>query len=166
MGLTDDGDFLMSGINGGIDPPLLLAGPTPSPPGSVVPDDDFLAGLLLGPPTPPQDAAAASGAASASAAEATAFDPHEVAAEVVRAFVRALLPSPGATERDCDHYATILVSHVGFDPDCIESAHELQYGDLSFMKVLHRRIFWKEWKSLTDDHPAAPAAAEEEDEKR
>ena len=40
------------------------------------------------------------------------------------------------------------LANIGFDPDCDEISIELKYEDLTFMKLLHRRYFWKEWNKL------------------
>jgi len=40
------------------------------------------------------------------------------------------------------------LANIGFDPDCDEISIELKYEDLAFMKLLHRRYFWKEWNKL------------------
>jgi hypothetical protein len=57
-------------------------------------------------------------------------------------FLLSILAS--SDEADLRKYSKSLF-RLGFHPDCASSL-ELQFEDLSFMKLLHQRYFWKEWK--------------------
>jgi hypothetical protein len=69
---------------------------------------------------------------------------------IVKEWLLELLPN--LDMYDVETYAEGLTS-IGFDPNC-KSQCELQYDDLNFMRVLHRRYLYKE--ILGEGHPFEP----------
>ena len=145
FGLTEDGDFLMSGINADLSEEEL------SDLSSIQPDRnrnnnmmtnpfaDMLNKPLLGSSMMPPTTITAAGT------QQIICEEDEEVIGVVEEFLSTILPSH---PHDCARYAEIFVTELGFDPDC-ESSQELTYEDLEFMKKLHARHFWKEWTNLT-----------------
>jgi hypothetical protein len=69
---------------------------------------------------------------------------------IVKEWLLELLPN--LDMYDVETYAEGLTS-IGFDPNC-KSQCELQYDDLNFMRVLHRRYLYKE--IMGEGHPFEP----------
>jgi hypothetical protein len=69
---------------------------------------------------------------------------------IVKEWLLELLPNLDIY--DVESYAEGL-SNIGFDPNC-KSQCELQYDDLDFMRVLHRRYLYKE--IMGEGHPFEP----------
>lgn len=69
---------------------------------------------------------------------------------IVKEWLLELLPNLDIY--DVESYAEGL-SNIGFDPNC-KSQCELQYDDLDFMRVLHRRYIYKE--IMGEGHPFEP----------
>ena len=69
---------------------------------------------------------------------------------IVKEWLLELLPNLDIY--DVETYAEGLTS-IGFDPNC-KSQCELQYDDLNFMRVLHRRYLYKE--IMGEGHPFEP----------
>lgn len=69
---------------------------------------------------------------------------------IVKEWLLEILPS--LTESDTEAYAEGL-TNIGFHPQCA-SMCELKYGDLDFMKALHRRYLYNEITG--DEHPFEP----------
>jgi hypothetical protein len=69
---------------------------------------------------------------------------------IVKEWLMELLPNLDIY--DVETYAEGL-SNIGFDPNC-KSQCELQYDDLDFMRVLHRRYLYKE--IMGEGHPFEP----------
>eukprot|EP00980_Cylindrotheca_fusiformis_P011723 scaffold2784_cov109-Cylindrotheca_fusiformis.AAC.2 len=60
-------------------------------------------------------------------------------------FLESIWPN-NLSESDFQRYKKGL-DEIGFDPDCASSTY-LLFDDLGFMKKLHQRYFWEEWKKL------------------
>ena len=146
-GLTDDGDLLITGING--DDPLqsdtneegssLLSSSPPSPSFGLkltsADDSIDMAAVARF-----KEQVAARDRPDRSAARANTNHADEGAIGRVEEWLLQMIPT--LQEVDLTTYARDLVD-IGFDPGCITQC-ELQWDDLGFMKLLHRRYIYKE----------------------
>ena len=157
IGLTSDGDFLMAGINGE-DP-------------EDEPSIDFLSSLNNNPQNLSMDIWNSSPSKSQTESEVpvqlerkepvrmverqspsplvpdvaiTGYDDEDLSS--LEEFLRLMIPS--LSQADIQKYARGLMS-IGYDPDCITS-DEIRFEDLEFMKILHKRYFYRE---VTGDEP-------------
>ena len=162
VGLNDDGDFLMVGING-VDPLESATqddedhdGALPPAPQSTIPSF----GLKLTSADDSIDMAAVErfreqsevsridqAAQTKESAQPSHGSDDDEAVEAVGEWLSEIIP----TLRDADNvrYSQELVS-IGFDPGCVTQC-ELTWEDLSFMKLLHRRYLYNEITG--QDHP-------------
>ena len=162
VGLNDDGDFLMVGING-VDPLEIATqddedhdGTPPTASQSTIPSF----GLKLTSADDSIDMAAVqrfreqsevSRIDQAAQMKESARPSHgsddDEAVEAVGEWLSEIIP----TLRDADNvrYSQELVA-IGFDPGCVTQC-ELTWEDLSFMKLLHRRYLYNEITG--QDHP-------------
>lgn len=161
-GLSEDGDFLIVGINGG------------DPLETTTNEDNYGASSLQSSPSFGLGVAAADDSINMAAVQrfreqskgsrigntgirseersftgdnAIVSDDDEDAVEAVGVWLSEIIP----TLRDSDNvtYSRKLVA-IGFDPGCVTQC-ELTWDDLSFMKLLHRRYFLHEITG--QDHP-------------
>lgn len=162
IGLNDDGDFLMVGING-VDPLEIATqddedndGTLPTASQSTIPSF----GLKLTSADDSIDMAAVQRfreqsevsridqvAQTKESAQPSHDSNDDEAVEAVGEWLSEIIP----TLRDVDNvrYSQELVA-IGFEPGCVTQC-ELTWEDLSFMKLLHRRYFYNEITG--QDHP-------------
>lgn len=162
VGLNDDGDFLMVGING-VDPLEIATqddedhdGTPPPASQSTIPSF----GLKLTSADDSIDMAAVQRfreqsefsridqvAQTKESAHPSHDSDDDEAIEAVGEWLSEIIP----TLRDADNvrYSQELVA-IGFDPGCVTQC-ELTWEDLSFMKLLHRRYLYNEITG--QDHP-------------
>ena len=162
VGLNDDGDFLMVGING-VDPLDIATqdgkdhdGTLPPVPQSTIPSF----GLKLTSADDSIDMAAVQqfreqsevakrdeGDRTKESARPSHDSDDDEAVEAVGEWLSDIIP----TLRDADNvrYSQELVA-IGFDPGCVTQC-ELTWEDLGFMKLLHRRYLYNEITG--QDHP-------------
>ena len=175
LGLNDDGDFLIDGINdrnsqnsqgGGISllSALSTSATSASASSSTTTDinlETLLAGSGLMSSSSRQqqqnvyeyeETSSSSGNRSRNGGGSNTIVDYEQV-EIIEEFIKELLPS-SVSENEIRQYATSLHTQLGFDPDCNSSVEYLQYDDLINpdigvqMKVLHARYFWNEWTKL------------------
>ena len=158
VGLNDDGDFLMVGING--NDPLEIATQDEEEHGSSPSQSMPAFGLKLTSADDSIDMAAVQrfreqsevaiidkGARAKESAQLSGDHECDEAVEAVGEWLSEIIP----TLRDADNlrYSQELVA-IGFDPGCVTQC-ELTWEDLSFMKLLHRRYLHNEITG--QDHP-------------
>jgi hypothetical protein len=152
-GLTDDGDFMMVGINSQ-DPMLFTTintetkrEPSPFSSSSEAMNNPLASFFPGGPknnnPDPIMEATTPSPATRSSIIHS--YQEEEEQIGVIEEFLSSLLP-PSLNPNELKRYAHQLCA-LGFDPDC-ETSGELKYEDLDFMKRLHQRYFWIQWEKL------------------
>jgi hypothetical protein len=139
-GLTDDGDFMMVGINA--QDPMFTAERESSPSSSQAMNDPMTSFLLGGPHNNNPDPIVEPAASPINTIHSYQ-DEEQIG--VIEEFLSSLFP-PTLYPNELKQYAHQLCA-LGFDPDC-ETSGELQYEDLDFMKPLYQRYFWKQWEKL------------------
>ena len=146
-GLSEDGDFLIVGINGG-DP--LETDTDESNYSASSPQSSPSFGLRVASADDSIDLAAVQRfreARPSTGINAVDSDDDEEALESVGEWLSDIMPT--LRDSDIDSYARKFVA-IGFAPDCVTQC-ELTWDDLSFMKLLHRRYLFNEITG--QDHP-------------
>lgn len=132
LGLTDDGDFAMTGIN--TDHPVSRA----SHSSDAVPILDGLSISGMGISSFDDPIAERDDGFTSSDDVVDRRGDDEI--RRVEAWLSKLLPA--LNPNDLTAYSRELVS-IGFDPECV-SRFEVRFDDLRFMKLLHRRYVYSE----------------------
>ncbi len=146
-GLSEDGDFLIVGINGG-DP--LETTTDESNYSASSPQSSPSFGLRVASADDSIDLAAVQRFREerpSTETNAVDSDDDEEALESVEEWLSEIMPT--LRDTDITRYARQFVA-IGFDPGCVTQC-ELTWDDLGFMKMLHRRYLFNEITG--QDHP-------------
>ena len=148
-GLSEDGDFLIVGLNGG-DPLETTGTSDESNYSASSPQSSPSFGLRVASADDSIDLAAVQRFREerpSTEINAIDSDDDEEALESVGEWLSDIMPT--LRDSDIDSYARKFVA-IGFDAGCVTQC-ELTWDDLSFMKLLHRRYLFNEITG--QDHP-------------